>query len=212
MNGEGDDWFGVMIELRRILYTSMERMDSCRVISILKYVFLPMTDTTTSVFHDSSSISKNERDKRGVHLPILTPSQLTVLSKPTQPSYPQFLIPPQSPFPVQTNCSFTLSESQYLKPIAESQIRDMVIPSDPHTLTQGDTDRKSENHHTTLQFIDMSPEDCVPIGDNTSYPYFNNKSYHFSRYNKSSTAIWFDKKSEMIVKCLEECERVDRVR
>ena len=63
------DWFGVMIELRRILYTSMERMGSCRVISILEYVFLPMTDTITSVFHDSSSISKNERDKRGVHLP-----------------------------------------------------------------------------------------------------------------------------------------------
>ena len=63
------DWFGVMIELRRILYTSMERMDSCRVISILEYVFFPMTDTITSVFHHSSSISKNERDKRGVHLP-----------------------------------------------------------------------------------------------------------------------------------------------
>ena len=54
------DWFGVMIELRRILYTSMERMGSCRVISILEYVFLSMTDTTTSVFHDSSFISKNE--------------------------------------------------------------------------------------------------------------------------------------------------------
>ena len=63
------EWFGVMIELRFLLYTSMERMGSCRVISILEYVFLPMTDTTTSVFHDSSSISKNERDKRGVHLP-----------------------------------------------------------------------------------------------------------------------------------------------
>ena len=105
-----------------------------------------------------------------------------VLSKPTHPSYPHFLIPPQSPFPVQTNCSFTFSEPQYLKPFAESQIREMVIPSDPHTLTQGDTDRKSGNHHTTLQFIDTSPEDCVPIGDNTSYPCFNNKSYHFSRY------------------------------
>ena len=135
-----------------------------------------------------------------------------VLSKPTHPFYPQFLIPPLSPFPVQTNCSLTLSEPQYLKPIAESQIRKMVIPSDPHTLTQGDADRKSERYHTTLQFIDTSPEDCAPIRDNTSYPCCNNKSYHFSRYNKSSAAICFDKNSEMIVKCLEECERVDRVR
>ena len=34
------------------------------------------------------------------------------------------------------------------------------------------------------------------ITDNTSHPRFNNESYHFSRYDKSNRAIWFDKREE----------------
>ena len=34
------------------------------------------------------------------------------------------------------------------------------------------------------------------IRDNTSHPRFNNESYHFSRYDKSNRAIWFDKREE----------------
>ena len=111
MNGEGDDWFGVMIELRLFLFTVwiewilVEWFQLSSVSSI--------TDTTTSVFHHSSSISKNERDKRGVHIPY---SLLSILS--TSTSFPY---------------SLTLTEPQYLKPFAESQIREMLSPTHTHT-------------------------------------------------------------------------------
>ena len=126
--------FGVMIELRLFLFTVLiewilvEWFQLSSVSSI--------TDTTTSVFHHSSSISKNERDKRGVHIPY---SLLSILS--TSISFPY---------------SLTLTELQYLKPFAESQIREMIIYT--HT-DQCDSDRKRESHNTTLHFIDTSPEE-----------------------------------------------------
>ena len=97
--------FGVMIELRLFLFTVLiewilvEWFQLSSVSSI--------TDMTTSVFHHSSSISKNERDKRGVHIPY---SLLSILS--TSISFPY---------------SLTLTEPQYLKPFTESQIREMII-------------------------------------------------------------------------------------
>ena len=103
------------------------------------YSVSPITVTTTSVFHHSSSISKNERDKRGVHIPY---SLLSILS--TSISFPY---------------SLTLTEPQYLKPFAESQIREMLSPTHIHTLTQCDSDKKRESHNTTLHFIDTSPEE-----------------------------------------------------
>ena len=130
------EWFGVMIELRLFLFTVwiewilVEWFQLSSVSSI--------TDTTTSVFYHSSSISKNERDKRGVHIPY---SLLSILS--TSTSFPY---------------SLTLTEPQYLKPFAESQIREILIPTHTHT-DQCDSDRKRESHNTTLHFIDTSPEE-----------------------------------------------------
>ena len=130
------EWFGVMIELRLFLFTVLiewilvEWFQLSSVSSI--------TDMTTSVFHHSSSISKNERDKRGVHIPY---SLLSILS--TSISFPY---------------SLTLTEPQYLKPFAESQIREMLSPTHTHT-DQCDSDRKRESHNTTLHFIDTSPEE-----------------------------------------------------
>ena len=128
--------FGVMIELRLFLFTVwiewilVEWFQLSSVSSI--------TDTTTSVFHHSSSISKNERDKRGVHIPY---SLLSILS--TSISFPY---------------SLTLTEPQYLRLFAESQIREMLSPTHIHT-DQCDSDRKRESHNTTLHFIDTSPEE-----------------------------------------------------
>ena len=92
--------------------------------------------------------------------------------------------------------SLKLTESQYLKPFAESQIREILSPTHTHTHWPNVIVIGRGRVTTLLSTSSIRVLKSGSIRDNTSHPRFNNESYHFSGYDKSNRAIWFDKREE----------------
>ena len=163
-----DDW------TETLSIHSMDRMDSCGVISTLQCFFHHWYDNECipSLFIHLKEWERQTRSSYPI-LTLINPIHLYLIS-------------------LFTHTHWT-TVYQTIRWITNQ--RDAQSNSYTHTLTNVIVIGRGRVT-TLLSTSSIRVLKNGSIRDNTSHPRFNNESYHFSRYDKSNRAIWFDKREE----------------